>query len=120
MSYVSVLVFIVKTQLVQFLVFYCTSSDMTYFTHLFGHLQVFTINTNTETYDLISQRKMVYTNVTIVRHVFFSELSYELIMQLHDTIICILGLYEGLDVFNRNIISNITLILKNGLIQSPH
>jgi len=51
---------------------------------------------------------------------FFSKLSYELIMQLHETIICILGLYEGPDVFNRNTILNITLTLKNWLIHSHH
>jgi len=41
-------------------------------------------------------------------------------MQLHETIICILGLYEGPGVFNRNTILNITLILKDGLIHSHH
>ena len=43
---------------------------------------------------------------------FFSKLIYELIIQLHETIICILGLYEGPDVFNRHTILNITLTLK--------
>jgi len=52
---------------------------------------------------------------------FFNKLNYELTMQLHETIICMLGLYEGPDVFNRNnTILNITVILKNGLIHSHH
>lgn len=55
-----------------------------------------------------------------VRHVFFSKLDYELIMQLHETIIWNMGLYEGPDVFNRYTILNIRLILKDGLIHSHH
>jgi len=64
-------------------------------------------------------KKCDYWHYTLfVRHVFFSKINYESIMQTHETIICILGLYEGSDVFNGNTILNITLILKDGLIHS--
>lgn len=63
---------------------------------------------------------IIHYSALTVRHVFFSKLNYELIMQLHETIICILGLYKGPGVFSINIILNITLILKNGLIHSHH